>query len=142
MAGLAANADLRKGCGEMLRHRIVVLMHARRMAFGTHEIPILVQLGPVQEIVVTDLLIRIEVKPALTTPILGSAVPSERQGLQATVWKFDQVLLQRIDAEGVFHLERCKFAIRAVGFDQKRPIVAEKARAHAKVVKGYAGKVA
>ena len=53
VAGLAADADLREGRGEAIVRRIVVLAHAGRMALGAHEVPVLVQLGPVQDVVVT-----------------------------------------------------------------------------------------
>src|SRR5215831_96718 len=39
------------------------------MALGAHEVPVLVQLGPVQDVVVANLLIRIEMEPALATTI-------------------------------------------------------------------------
>ena len=142
MAGLAADADLRERCGKAIGRRIVVLAHAGRMTFGAHEVPVLVQLGPVQDVVVTDLLVRIEVEPALAALCLRSAVPGHRQGLQAAVGKLDQVLLQRIDAEGVFDLESGKLAIGSVGFDQKFAVVAKEARAHTVVVEGRAGKIA
>ena len=36
-------------------------------------------------------------------------------------------MLQRIDPEGVFDLERFKLAVGAIGLDQKLPILAEEA---------------
>src|SRR5262245_56792063 len=81
LTGLAADADLRKSRGEAIGLRRVVLAHAGRMTFGTHEVPILVELGPVQEVVVPDLLVGIKVKPALATLLLGPGVPGQRQRL-------------------------------------------------------------
>src|SRR5262245_43295027 len=127
MTGLAADVDLRKGRGEAIGRRVVVFAHAGRMTFRTHEIPILVELGPVQEVVVPDRLVGIKVKPALATRLLGAGVPGQRQGLQAAVRKFDQVLLQRVDAEGVLHLEGGKLAVGTVGFDQELAVVAKEA---------------
>jgi hypothetical protein len=117
VAGLAADADLGPGGGEAVRRGVVILAHAGRMALRAHEIPILVQLGPVQDVVVLDVLVRIEMKPALAAVALRAAVPGDREGLQAAVGKFDEILLQRLDAEGVFHLERGELAVGPVGLD-------------------------
>src|SRR5262249_48299957 len=78
MASLTADADFREGCGKAIARWVVVLAHAGRMAFRTHIVPILVQLGPVQKVVVTDLFVGIEVEPALTTLFPGTAVPGNR----------------------------------------------------------------
>src|SRR5262249_31658145 len=62
MAGLAADADLCPGAGEAVIRRVVILAHAGRVAPGAHEVPVLVQLGSMQDVVVLNLLVRIEVK--------------------------------------------------------------------------------
>ena len=142
MAGLAADADLGPGGGEAIVRRIVVLAHAGRVALGAHEVPVLVQLGPVQDIVVADLLVGIEVEPALAALVLRPAVPGDRQRLQAAIRELDQVLLQRIDAEGVFDLERGELAVGAVGLDEELAVLAEKAGAHAVVVEARIVEVA
>jgi hypothetical protein len=77
VTGLAAHADFGPVRGETIVRRIIVLAHARRMALGAHEVPVLVQLGPVQKIIVTDLFVRIEVEPALAALILRAAVPGD-----------------------------------------------------------------
>ena len=119
VAGLAADADLGPGGGEAVFGGVVILVHAGRVALRAHEIPVLVQLGPMQDIIVLDLLARIEMKPALPALLLRPAVPGDRERLQPAVRKFDEILLQRIDAEGVFHLERRELAVRPVGLDEK-----------------------
>src|SRR3954447_5770147 len=142
VAGLAADADLGPGGGEAVVRRIIVLVHARRVALGAHEVPVLVQLGPMQDIVVADLLMGIEVEPALAAVVLRSAVPGDRQRLQAAVRERDQVLLQRLDAEGVFHLERGELSIGSVGLDEEPAVLAEKAGWHAVVLKARIVEVA
>ena len=142
VAGLAAHADFRPGRCEAIGLGVVVLAQARRVAFRAHEIPVLVQFGPVQDIVVPDLLVGIEVKPALAAFVLRPAVPGERQGLQAPVGEFDQILLQRIDAEGVFHLENGELAVGAVGLDQKFPVLAEEAGTHAVIIEARVVEIA
>ena len=119
VAGLAADADLGPGRGEAVLRRIVVLAHAGRVALGAHEVPVLVELRPVQDVVVADLLVRIEVEPALAALVLRPAVPGDRERLQPAVGKFDQILLQRIEAERVFDLERGELAVRPVGLDEE-----------------------
>jgi hypothetical protein len=71
------------------------------MTFGAHEIPVLIEFRPVQNVVVPDVLVRIEMEPTLAVLVFRSAVPCNRQSLQPSVRKFDQVLLKRIHAEGV-----------------------------------------
>ena len=43
----------------------------------------------------------IEVEPALTALLFRPAIPGDAERLQPPAWKRDQVLLQRIDPEGV-----------------------------------------
>src|SRR5262249_27539623 len=95
-----------------------------------------------QDIVVADVLVRIEMEPALAALVLRVAVPGNRQGLQPAIRKFDQILLQRIDAERVFDLEDVELSIRSVGFDKKFSIFPEEARLHAVVGESRAGKIA
>ena len=135
VTGLAADADFCPGRGEAILRRVVVLVHAGRVALGAHEVPVLVQLGPVQEIVVADFFVRIEVKPTLAPLVFRAAVPGDGEGLQSSIGKFDQVLLQRIEAERVLDLEHAELAVRPVGLDQEFSVLAEEARAHAVVVK-------
>ena len=97
MAGLAADADLGPAGGEAVGRRVVILAHAGRVALGAHEVPVLIELGPMQHVVVTDLLVGIEVEPALAALVLRAAVPGDRQRLQPAVGKLDEILLQRIE---------------------------------------------
>src|SRR5207342_2091421 len=90
--------------------------------------------GPVQHVVVLDLLVRIEMKPALAAPVLRSAVPGERQGLEAPIGKLDQILLQWLDAERVLDLKRRQPAVGPIGLDEKLSILAEEAGSHAVMV--------
>ena len=78
VAGLAPYADLGKGGCVPVICRVVVLPDAGRVALRTHEIPVLVQLGPVQHVVVAYVFVRIEMKPALAALILRPRVPGNR----------------------------------------------------------------
>ena len=128
VAGLAADADLRERRGKSIARCIVVLAHAGRMTFGAHEVPVLVQLRPVEDVVVTDLLVRIKMEPALTARFLRSAVPGDRQGLQSAIGELDQILLEWIDAKRVLDLESGELSVGAVRFDLKLSVVTEEAR--------------
>ena len=77
MTGLATDADLGKSCGKSVVHRIIIFAHTGRVAFGAHEIPVLVQLGPMQDIVVLDFLVGIQMKPALAALVGRPAVPGK-----------------------------------------------------------------
>ena len=81
----------------------------------------------------------IEVEPALAALILGPRVPGDAQRLQAAVGKGDQILLQRIDAEGVADLELAGPAVRPVGGDVEFAVALEEARGD--VALGEAGTI-
>ena len=72
------------------------------MTFRAHGVPVLAALRPVQLVVVGDLFIGIEMKPALAALLFRARVPGQAERLHATIGHFDQVLLQRVDAERVF----------------------------------------
>src|SRR5215469_8107638 len=65
MTSLAADTDLGPGRSESVMRRVIVLAHAGRVALGAHKIPILVELGPVEDVVVADFLVRVEMEPVL-----------------------------------------------------------------------------
>jgi hypothetical protein len=142
VAPLAAHVDFREGRRVAVVCRVIILAQAGRMALCAHEIPILIQLRPVQHIVMADLLVGIEMKPALAALLLRTTVPHNRQRLNASIGKLDQVLLQRIDPESVFHLERGRVAVGAVSLDQELPILAKETRTHAVIVEARVVKIA
>ncbi len=142
MTGLAANADFGKSRGEAVSPCVVVLSHAGRMAFRAHEVPVLVQLGPVQDVIGADVFVRVEVKPTLAAFVPWPAVPCDRQCLDSPVGKPDQVLLKRIDAERIFHFEDGEPAVRPVGLHQKFSVLAEETRAHPGVFESRLAEIA
>ena len=142
VAGLAADADLRPGRRETVACRIVVLADAGRVALRAHVVPVLVQPGPMQDIGMADILAGIEVEPALAARRPRAAVPGDRQRLQPAVGELHQVLLQGIDAEGVFDLEGGEPSVRAIGLDQEFSILAEEAGSDAVIVEMRVAEVA
>ena len=89
-----------------------------------------------------DLLVWIEVKPALAALIFRPAVPRQRQRLKPAVREFDEILLQRIEAEGIFHFERCELAIRPVRLDHEFPVAPKEAGMHAEIVEAGVAEIA
>ena len=108
VAGLAADVHFRPLGVVRVRLRVVVTPQVRRMALGAHQVPVLVAPGRVQRIVGRVAVVGIEREPALLL-----RVPRDRRRLQASAGKFDQVLLQRRDAERVLDLELGGFAVAA-----------------------------
>ena len=126
VAGLAGHIDLRPGGREGLRGGIVVLLQIRGMAFRAHAVPVLAGFGPVQLIVVCDLLVGVQVKPALTSLHFRPCIPGQAQRLQTATGKFHQVLLQRFDTESVLDRVVMQRAVRAFGANHERPVLPEK----------------
>ena len=67
-----------------------------------------------QHVVVADIFIGVEMKPALSALSFRTGVPGNRKRLHAPVRKLDQVLLQGINAESVLHLEGGELSVRSV----------------------------
>src|SRR5205807_9119644 len=114
--------------------RLVILGDPGRMALRAHEIPVLVQLGPMQDVVVLDLFVRVEMKPALAALLLGTRVPGDGERLQPPVGKLDQILPQWIDPERVFDLESRELAVRPVGLHQELAVLPEEARVNSVII--------
>ena len=112
------------------------------MTVGAHPVPVLIDPGPVQLVVVGDLLVGVEVKPALAALVLRPGVPSERQRLEAAAGEGDQVLLQRVDAEGVVDLVVVHGPIGTVRLDEEAVALAVEARGDAVLGERDVGEVA
>ena len=115
VTGLASGAELRPRRPVRVARRVVILAHVDRVAVGAHEVPVLRAPRPVQLVAVVDLVEWIDMEPALAAPRLRPRVPRDRQRLQLASGELDQVLLQRIDAERVLHVEVLDAAAGVVG---------------------------
>ena len=142
MTGLAADADLGPGGVKAVGVSVVILAHAGRVALGAHEVPILIELGPMQHVVVADVFVGIEMEPALAAVSLRPRIPGQRQRLHAPVGKLDEILLQWIEAESVFHLESRQLAVGTVGLDEELTVLLEETRVHAVIVEARIVEVA
>ena len=95
MAGARAVAgfagDVQRGPGGMIAVALQVIAahEVGRVAVGAHPVPVLIDPGPVQLVVMGDLLARVEVKPALAALLLWPGVPGERQRLEAAAGEGD-----------------------------------------------------
>src|SRR6266481_188984 len=123
VAGLAADVELAPGRVVPVGLRVVALLEVRRVAFGAHQVPVLVAPRPVQRIVGRDLLARVE-----REPVLPAGIPRDGQALQPPAGELDQVLLERRHAEGVLDLEVGRLAVRAFGVDEVLALSLEEAR--------------
>ncbi|MNB97401.1 hypothetical protein D3C75_446280 [compost metagenome] len=118
VTGLAADGLLVPGGGEAVALVVVTLVEGGGVAIRAHGVPVLVTPGPVQGIAGGKALARIEGEPTLSALRLGAAVPGQGQGLQAAAGEGDQVLLQRIMAEGVEDLDVNRLALFPLETDE------------------------
>ncbi|MND06998.1 hypothetical protein D3C83_287340 [compost metagenome] len=63
------------------------------MAIGTHGVPVLRDAGPVQNVVVGELLVGLKMEPALAAFLARPRVPGDIERLVAPLGKRDQILL-------------------------------------------------
>ena len=77
------------------------------------------------------LLVGIKMKPALAVMLLAAGIPRHYKALHSTVRKWNQVLLQRIDSEGVGEIEVLRLAVGAIGANVKLAVLLEEAGSHA-----------
>ena len=131
VARLAGHVDLRPGGRIGVGGGIVVLAQLGRVAFRAHEIPGLVDAGPVQRVAGPEVPVGVEMEPALPALIFGPRIPRDAERLHPAVRERDQVLLQGIDAERVADLVLAELAVRPVGGDEELAVALEEARGHA-----------
>src|SRR5271168_1991598 len=115
VAALAGDVDLVVPGSICAGPRVVILADIRRVAIRAHEIPGLIDAGPVPGIAKGKFLARIKTEPALTSERRRTTVPRNPERLEAAAAHLDEVLLQRINAKRVFDFVVMKNAVRAVG---------------------------
>ena len=86
-----------------------------------------------QLVVVRDRLAGIEVEPSLPALLRRACVPRDAERLESSSRQGDQVLLQRLDAERVGHLELGRLSVGTVGADQEASVAPEELRGHPEV---------
>ncbi len=64
------------------------------MALGALIVPALFRAGPVKAVLRCDVLIRVKMVPALPALGAGPRIPGHTEGLEFSIGKFDQVLLE------------------------------------------------
>ena len=79
-------------------------------------------------------LIGIKVKPALAPGGRRPGIPADGQRLKTTATQVDQVLLQRVDPEGIENPVFGQLTVRAIGGDEELIALLTKPRAHPRVV--------
>ena len=137
VARLAAHVDLRPRGLVGVGLRVEALDEVGGVALGAHAVPVLGVARPVEPVGPRDPLARVEEEPALPRD-----VPRHRERLHPPARKADQVLLERVPAEGVGHLEHRRLPVRSLRLDQELPAVAEEPRLHPVALEDDAGEVA
>src|SRR5262245_62094295 len=122
VARFAAHTQFRPGGIERLRARVVPLAEIGRVAVRAHEVPVLPEPGPVQWIGRRDPLAGIQVEPPLSPGGFWPGIPGNAQRLQAPARHRYQILLERIESEGVADFEVSEFTVAAVGTDVEPPV--------------------
>src|SRR3990172_1845980 len=121
VARLAADVQLAPAAPVRVRRRVVALLEIGRVALGAHQVPVLIAPRPVQRIVGRELLSPVKGK---TTLLAGA--PGDRQAREAPAGELDQVLLERLDAEGELDLEVGGLAVRSLRVDEEPGLLPEK----------------
>ena len=136
VARLARDVDLLPGRLVDAAVCVVALVQVGRVALGAHVVPVLLDPGPVQRIVRPDALVRVQVEPALAAVGFRACIPAQAQHLVAAARELDQVLLQRIDPEGVGQRVVVKLAVGPLGTHDERAVTLEEGRGDAEPGEG------
>jgi hypothetical protein len=113
VAGLAADAQLAPPAGEAVRLRVVAELEVGDVALHTHVVGRLQVAGPVERVAGLQRFVGEQVEPALAPRLRGARVPGPGKRAQAAALCLDQILLQRVDAEGVGQGEHGLLAVGA-----------------------------
>src|SRR5262249_23090547 len=123
VTGLTAHVDLGPRGRVVVGARVVALLQLGRVAGRAHRVPALIAAGPGEHVAGRRLLVGIEMEPSPC-----GYVPRDRERLEPAAGLREQILLQRIDPEGVRDLEVGERAIGSVGVDDELPVATEEAR--------------
>src|SRR6187399_42237 len=129
VTSLATDVDLRPGGAIAARRSVITFAEVGGVALGTLVIPRLIDPGPMQA----------EVEPPLAAARCGPRIPCGSKNLQSPACCGKQVLLQRIDAEGVCHWKLGRLAVRARGANPIPAVAPAETRSE---VRGYQLRVA
>src|SRR5215831_8359505 len=142
VARLAGHMDIGPAGRVTIGGEVVVLLQIGGVATGALVIPGLVAPGPMQPIAGRQFPVGIEVEPALAALVLRPAVPGSAERLQPAARHRDQVLLQRIDAEGVGDRIFVQGAVGAVGADPEFVAIAKERGGDPEMLELGAGEIA
>ena len=87
MAGFASHVYLRPGGVEAIGCGIVVLFEICRVAVGALVVPVLIDASPVKRMSGRQLLVGVEMEPALATLVLRPRIPGNAQRLHPAIGK-------------------------------------------------------
>ena len=121
VASFASHVDFRPGRLVGICFDVIILFQVGGVALGTHAVPVLTGIGPIQPVLWVDGSFRVEM-----IPLFLFYIPGNGQTLQPSAGEGNQVLLQGIGAEGVFDFKVTHFAIRPLGMDVEATVLAVK----------------
>jgi hypothetical protein len=136
MASLAAYINLVPGCVVSAGVGVEVLTKISGVALRTHQVPVLIPLGPVEWVIRGDSLVWIKVKPPLVL-----RVPAHREALESTAGKFNEVLLQRFDTKDIFDSIVSNLTVWPLRVYVERLSFSEEVGSHSKMRKGGVFKI-
>ena len=111
MAGNTGHIDILPGCVEVIFVQIIITLQSGGMAIGTHAVPILQGLGPMESVIMWHMVVTINMEPSLPPARFGAAVPGQGQDLIFTLVRLDQILLQGFNPKGIGDLKVLKAAV-------------------------------
>lgn len=114
VATLATDAGSQPLAVEAAAGGVVIAFETGVVALHAHEVGVLLWLAPVQRMAGIHAFVRVQVEPGL-----ASGIPGHAQGLQLSAAGVQQILLERLHAEGVAHLE---VGVAAVGAGRIHPV--------------------
>jgi hypothetical protein len=92
------------------------------MTLSAHIVPVKEPPCPVKDMIRGNVIIRMKVKPALSTLLPGVVVPTDVGHLYPPVRKLDHILLERVYTKNIGDLIIMKLTIASVGSDKKLSI--------------------
>jgi hypothetical protein len=98
------------------------------VALGALVVPGLVKARPVERSAGRELLLRVEVEPALPADVLRPTVPGKAQSLVAPAGKGDEVLLERGHPKGIGHCVVVELPVRPLGAHEELAVAPEERR--------------
>lgn len=141
VALFAAYVDFRKRCVVGVRFQVVVLLQVGGVALGASRVPVLGDASPVERIVWSETFVG-NVGRRDFEPFFAMGVPRNAKHLHSAVRELDHILLEWVNAEGVFDLEVLIGAVWPLGIHHILAVTGEEPCSDAEPLEGRIVEVA